>query len=268
MLQNTILVCAIVGFIAWYYYQKFQESEREYMKLHKRFVDVCNENVRFKARVRDLQTYKNDVSKTFQILDNELLMINDHIRKQSNTSNTQNPPTQVNANANVNAISNAFSQAPLFTPRVPFGFSQFGLGTGTRVGSGTGTGSGADNSIRNRISILTPDILSNLFSSMNQERVDNTNPNNNPDTNTNANANANPNTHPNTNIDTNPINNQATNITDGTESPVVASVTYLAPGDVFSGNYEQFMIDLANGPSGGNASNAESQQTPQVPDVD
>ena len=41
-----------------------------------------------KSRIKDLQSYKNDVSKTFKILDNELLLINDHLKRQSNLQST------------------------------------------------------------------------------------------------------------------------------------------------------------------------------------
>lgn len=86
MLQNTLVLCAVIGFITWYYFNKFQESEREYYKLHKKYEEAVHENARIKSRVKDLQSYKNDVSKTFQILDNELLMINDHLKRRGNNS--------------------------------------------------------------------------------------------------------------------------------------------------------------------------------------
>lgn len=82
MMQNTLVLCAIIGFIAWYYFNKFQESEKEYYKLHKKYEEAISDNTRMKSRVKDLQSYKNDVSKTFQILDNELLMINDHLKRK------------------------------------------------------------------------------------------------------------------------------------------------------------------------------------------
>ncbi len=130
MFQNTLVICAIVGFIAWYYFNKFQESEREYYKLYKRFVEVSNENQRIKARVKDLQTYKNDVSKTFKILDNELLMINDHIKKQP----TVQPQIQRFSGQPSNPVYNTQPA--------------------------------------NRISMLTPELLSTLFSNMNQDGMD------------------------------------------------------------------------------------------------
>lgn len=147
MIQNTMLVCVVVLFIAWYYYQRFQDSEREYYRLHKRFRDVVSDNVRMKARVKDLQSYKNDVSKTFRILDNELLMINDHIKKQS-------------ANVTLPGQSRA---SRLFSWR------DRELTNNTRVSFLT---SDVDSRFpQNRVSILTPDVLSSLFTNMNQERI-------------------------------------------------------------------------------------------------
>ena len=82
-MQNNLVLCAIVAFIAWYYFAKLQDSEKEYNRLHRLYVDACNENEKNKNRIEDLQSYKQDVTKTFQILDNELLMINDHIKNQN-----------------------------------------------------------------------------------------------------------------------------------------------------------------------------------------
>ena len=87
---NTILICAIIGFIAWYYFQRLQDSEREYHRLHSRFIEVCQDNTNLKTRITDLQSYKEDVSKTFQILDNELVMINDHIKHKAQTNPQEN----------------------------------------------------------------------------------------------------------------------------------------------------------------------------------
>lgn len=84
-MNNFIIITIIVCFVAWFYFTKFQESEKEYFKLHKKCSFLQNENCKLKNRLKDLQTYKNDVSKTFKILDNELLMINDQLQKQNNS---------------------------------------------------------------------------------------------------------------------------------------------------------------------------------------
>ena len=95
MNQLTIF-CLVLGLISWYYFNKFQESEKEYNKLYKRFEQIYIENQKVKNRIKDLQSYKNDVSKTFKILDNELLLINDHLKKQneSTQSTQQRQPRQ------------------------------------------------------------------------------------------------------------------------------------------------------------------------------
>jgi len=93
MNQLTIF-CLILGFISWYYFNKFQESEKEYNKLYKRFEHVYIENQKVKSRIKDLQSYKNDVSKTFKILDNELVLINDHLKKQNENVTTDHQRSQ------------------------------------------------------------------------------------------------------------------------------------------------------------------------------
>jgi hypothetical protein len=82
-ISGTLVICIILGLISWYYFNKFQESEKEYSNLHRRFEHVYIENHKMKSRINDLQNYKNDVSKTFKILDKELEMINDHLQKES-----------------------------------------------------------------------------------------------------------------------------------------------------------------------------------------
>ncbi len=91
MNQLTIF-CLVLGIVSWYYFNKFQDSEKEYTKLYKRFEQVYIENQKVKSRIKDLKSYKNDVSKTFKILDNELVMINDHLKKQNVTPERQRPP--------------------------------------------------------------------------------------------------------------------------------------------------------------------------------
>lgn len=82
-LSNSTIICVILGLMVFYYYNKFQDSEKEYLSLHKKFDQVYTENQKIKSRLKDLQYYKNDVSKTFKILDKELEQISDHINKQN-----------------------------------------------------------------------------------------------------------------------------------------------------------------------------------------
>ena len=90
MIENTVILCCMVGFIAFYYFNKFNQIERTYYILHRQFLESCKENKKMKVKIADLQLYKDDVSKTFKILDNELLMINDHIKKQTTIPSTEN----------------------------------------------------------------------------------------------------------------------------------------------------------------------------------
>lgn len=140
MTNNTVLISIVIGFVAWFYFNKFQESEKEYFKLHKKYVSAQSENCKMKNRLKDLQIYKNDVSKTFKILDNELLMINDHIKK-TNVSTYQiqdQDQDQMNIHVDHNHTTTPIEMEI------------------TRPSS-------------NRISILTPEILNALFNNINQE---------------------------------------------------------------------------------------------------
>ena len=83
----------VASLLAFFLYTKFEQSEREYVKLHNEYIKVVRDRDKTKRRVKDLQSYKDDISKTFKILDNELAMINDHIkRKESQTEVNQSEP--------------------------------------------------------------------------------------------------------------------------------------------------------------------------------
>jgi hypothetical protein len=86
-LSSSTIICVILGLILFYYYNKFQDSEKEYFSLHKKFDQMYTENQKMKTRLKDFQYYKNDVSKTFKILDKELEQINEHIYGRSRTFN-------------------------------------------------------------------------------------------------------------------------------------------------------------------------------------
>lgn len=77
-----LLLCFFLGFIAFYYFNKFQESEKAYYSLH-------YENNSMKTRINDLQTYQKDVSKTFKILDSELDKISTQIDNKNNIQESQ-----------------------------------------------------------------------------------------------------------------------------------------------------------------------------------
>lgn len=108
-----LVIVACIAFTAWYYFNKFQESEKAYCRLH---ADYNNSYKQLQARVSDLQAYKDDVSKTFQILDNELLLINNHIKK--NTNNNQQPDSNTSNITNLsptvlNNLLNNMNSTPI-----------------------------------------------------------------------------------------------------------------------------------------------------------
>ena len=139
--QLSIIICVVFGIISWYYFNKFRESENEYTKLHNKFDQSYTENQKMKSRIKDLQSYKNDVSKTFKILDNELLLINDHLKRQSNLPSTPMSP--------MSPMSRMSRMSPM----------NIGL---SRISSFTSLPSS------NNVSLLTPELLTSLFN-MNSE---------------------------------------------------------------------------------------------------
>lgn len=89
------LVLFTVSF-SFFYYMKCREYEKEFYILTKKYDKAIIENDNFKLRIKDLQKYKNDVSKTFKILDNELTHINNHVEKQSQMYRQNHEPNNVN----------------------------------------------------------------------------------------------------------------------------------------------------------------------------
>ena len=86
---SFFIVICLMG-VTFYYYTKFKDyedryrlNEREFYLLNKHVDKLTYENANYKVRIKDLQKYKNDVSKTFKILDNELVHINNHVEKNS-----------------------------------------------------------------------------------------------------------------------------------------------------------------------------------------
>ena len=74
--SGSLIILIILGLVSWYYFNKFQESEQNYRKLYYQFEKVYIDNKNMKIRIQDLECYKNDISKTFNVLDKELLVIN------------------------------------------------------------------------------------------------------------------------------------------------------------------------------------------------
>ena len=84
----VIIVCLTI--LTFYYYTKFKDTEdkcktheKEFTMLNKHIDKLYSDNSNYKIRIKDLQKYKNDVSKTFKILDNELVNINNHVEKHN-----------------------------------------------------------------------------------------------------------------------------------------------------------------------------------------
>ena len=150
--QLSTIICVIFGIISWYYFNKFLESEREYSKLHKRYDNLHIENQKMRTRVKDLQSYKTDVSKTFQILDNELIMINDHLQKRNDRGS--NAIRNAVSNVNVGQQQSIPFHTTIQTSRIPL----------TRISSF------ASMPTTNNVSLLTPELLTSLFN-MNTEDV-------------------------------------------------------------------------------------------------
>lgn len=155
-ISTTIIMCIIFGLCSFYYFNKFQESEKEYTRLHKNFDEMYMENQKMKSRIKDLQSYKNDVSKTMKILDNELVLINNHIQKQNTGTSIHGQNEQNFIRPYLRMSRSQESQVSQEMPRTNY------------------------NSSRNNISLLSPELLSSLFNNINQENDQISIPYNNP----------------------------------------------------------------------------------------
>ena len=119
MAQHIIIIC-IVSILLWYYYIKSKEQDDKYIPVMVRHSELMQENSvlkqenkKLRMKLKYLENYKQDVSKTFKILDSELGLINEHILKKKNqevqdqqeevsqthSNNFQNPlnPTVLNS---------------------------------------------------------------------------------------------------------------------------------------------------------------------------
>lgn len=97
MTQHLIVIC-VVTILLWYYYIKSKEQDDKYLPVMIRQSELMHENTKLKQenkklkmRIKYLDNYKNDVSKTFKILDNELGLINEHIKQRGNVQNNEPP---------------------------------------------------------------------------------------------------------------------------------------------------------------------------------
>ena len=85
--SGSLIILILLGLVSWYYFNKFQESEQNYRNLYYQFEKVHTDNKNMKIRIQDLESYRNDISKTFNVLDKELLVINDHLQSRNNNDN-------------------------------------------------------------------------------------------------------------------------------------------------------------------------------------
>ena len=99
-MEGSIIIISILVILLWFYFMKYSEQESKFLPVMLKQKQVISrlkdENIKIKSELKYLHNYKNDVSKTFQILDNELVMINDRIKQTetvpSNQFSTQNQP--------------------------------------------------------------------------------------------------------------------------------------------------------------------------------
>lgn len=76
--SNWLLTC-VLALIIYIIYIRLKELNKEYTCTLQKYTQQTEEIQQLKYKVNDLQTYKDDVSKTFQILDNELRVINNQL---------------------------------------------------------------------------------------------------------------------------------------------------------------------------------------------
>lgn len=74
--MEVILMLFLVGllFVVFYMYKIINDLKLNYVQMN-------NENKFLKSKIDDLNTYKSDVSKTFEILNNDLKVINEELKK-------------------------------------------------------------------------------------------------------------------------------------------------------------------------------------------
>jgi hypothetical protein len=89
MTEHIIIISVfIISILLWFYYIKSKDQDDKYVPVMIRQSEIIHENnllkqesKKLKTRIKYLQKYKDDVSKTFRILDNELVLINEHIKR-------------------------------------------------------------------------------------------------------------------------------------------------------------------------------------------
>lgn len=82
------LLTLFLFFAFLYYFHKSNESRRNQKKFFDKLNFLWIENQKLKVKIKELQSYKNDVSKTFKILDTELNLINEQLKTRQETTNS------------------------------------------------------------------------------------------------------------------------------------------------------------------------------------
>lgn len=83
----SIFILAI-SLCALFFYKKFTESEKAYYELHLVNLELENDNKILTNRINDLELYRNDISKTVYLLDNEIKKIRENEYLNSLNDNT------------------------------------------------------------------------------------------------------------------------------------------------------------------------------------
>lgn len=92
-MENFILLIVSICVSVWLFY-KYKELQIKFKSVVSKNLSLKLDNNSMKTKMKYLETYKDDVSKTFKILDDELLLIKDNL-----TSRSQ-PPSQTQQRLN------------------------------------------------------------------------------------------------------------------------------------------------------------------------
>jgi DNA primase len=90
-MDNFLLLIVSICASIWFFY-KYKESQIRLKSVISKNLSLKLENNAMKTKMKYLETYKDDVSKTFKILDDELLLIKDNLTQP--TQRQQNVPLQ------------------------------------------------------------------------------------------------------------------------------------------------------------------------------
>jgi hypothetical protein len=92
-MEHFILLIVSICVSVWFFY-KYKESQVKLKSFISKNLSLKLENNSMKSKMKYLETYKDDVSKTFKILDDELLLIKDNLTQNNVQSSPQVVPRQ------------------------------------------------------------------------------------------------------------------------------------------------------------------------------